>query len=154
MTGQERIAAIVRRIMPAPPADVWAEWLDADAMAEWMCPRPARPTKIELDPRPGGPLRIDIDDEGFELSITGRYLELDPPRLLSFTWNCTTWMPPVTSIVTVTFEPHGTGQTLMTIEHAQLPPDVLDGHRTGWGLIGAQLEAWMTSRTPRPSQRS
>jgi uncharacterized protein YndB with AHSA1/START domain len=139
----------VQRVLPAPPAAVWEEWLDAEGMAEWMCPRPARPTKIELDPRPGGQLRIDIDDEGAELSITGRYLELDEPRRLSFTWSCSTWQPPANSVVTVTLTPHGDKQTLMTIHHAKLPPDVLDSHQNGWALIGEQLEDWL-ARDPPP----
>jgi uncharacterized protein YndB with AHSA1/START domain len=141
-------AATVQRVLPAPPAAVWEEWLDAEGMAEWMCPRPARPTKIELDPRPGGRLRIDVDDEGFELSITGRYLELDEPRRLSFTWNCSTWQPPANSVVTVTLTPHGDEQTLMTIQHAKLPPDVLDSHQDGWALISKQLEGWLTRNPP------
>ncbi len=144
MTGPVPAAAIVRRVLPAPPAAVWAEWLDPEGMAEWMCPRPARPTKIELDPRPGGRLRIDIDDQGFELSITGRYLELDEPRRLSFTWSCSVWQPPADSVVTVTLLPHGDEQTLMTIHHAKLPPDVLDSHQNGWALIGEQLGHWLT----------
>jgi uncharacterized protein YndB with AHSA1/START domain len=141
-------AATVQRVLPAPPAAVWEEWLDAEGMAEWMCPRPARPTKIELDPRPGGRLRIDVDDEGFELSITGRYLELDEPRRLSFTWSCSTWQPPANSVVTVTLTPHGHEQTLMTIQHAKLPPDVLDSHQDGWALISEQLEGWLTRNPP------
>ncbi len=139
MTGPAP-AAVVQRVLPASPAAVWEEWLDAQGMAEWMCPRPARPTKIELDPRPGGRLRIDIDDEGFEVCITGRYLELDHPRRLSFTWNCSAWDPPATSIVTVTLEPHGDEQTLMTIHHAKLPPAVIESHKNGWALISGQLE--------------
>jgi uncharacterized protein YndB with AHSA1/START domain len=141
-------AATVQRVLPAPPAAVWEEWLDAEGMAEWMCPRPARPTKIELDPRPGGRLRIDVDDEGFELSITGRYLELDEPRRLSFTWSCSTWQPPANSVVTVTLTPHGDEQTLMTIQHAKLPRDVLDSHQDGWALISEQLEGWLTRNPP------
>jgi uncharacterized protein YndB with AHSA1/START domain len=144
VTGQAPVAAIVQRVLPAPPAAVWEEWLDAEGMAEWMCPRPARPTKIELDPRPGGRLRIDIDDEGFELSVTGRYLELDEPRRLSFTWSCSNWQPPANSVVTVTLTPHGDEQTLMTIHHAKLPPDALDSNQNGWALISEQLESWLT----------
>jgi len=144
VTSPAPAAAMVRRVLPAPPAAVWEEWLDAEGMAEWMCPRPARPTKIELDPRPGGELRIDIDDEGAELSITGRYLELDEPRRLRFTWSCSAWQPPANSVVTVTLTPHGDEQTLMTIHHAKLPPDVLDSHQNGWALIGEQLEDWLT----------
>jgi uncharacterized protein YndB with AHSA1/START domain len=144
----ERVA-VVRRVLPASPDVVFDEWLDAEGMAEWMCPRPARPTRIELDPRVGGRFLIDIDDEGFELSITGEYLELDRPHRLRFTWDCSTWEPSDgTSIVTVTLEPHGDGLTLMTIHHAQLPPTLVDDHRNGWTLIGEQLEHSLASRTP------
>jgi len=146
MTSQDPSAVIVRRVLPAPQAAVWAEWLDAEGMTEWMCARPARATKIELDPRPGGLLRIDIDDQGFGLSITGRYLELDAPRRLSFTWSSSAWEPPADSIVTVTLEPHGADQTLMTIHHAKLPPDAFDSYRNGWPRVSDQLEAWLRRR--------
>jgi uncharacterized protein YndB with AHSA1/START domain len=141
MTTEETPAVVVQRVLSAPPDVVFDEWLDAEGMAEWMCPRPARPTRIDLDPRLGGRYRIDIDDEGFELTITGEYLELDRPRRLRFTWACSAWEPTdLESVVTVTFEPHGDGHTVMTIHHAQLPPKVVDDHRHGWTLIGDQLE--------------
>jgi len=139
------VAAIVQRVVSASPAAVYGEWLDAEGMVEWMCPRPARPTKIELEPRLGGRLLIDIDDEGVELSITGQYLELDEPRRLSFTWSCSAWDPPTDSVVTVTLEPHGDKQTLMTIHHAKLPPEVMADHENGWALIGEQFEGRLTS---------
>ncbi len=142
-------SVVVRRVLPAPPEVVYAEWLDAEAMVEWMCPRPARPVKIELQPWVGGRLLIDIEDEGFALSITGRYLELDEPRRLRFTWSCTTWDSPADSMVTVTLEPHGAEDTLMTIHHARLPPALVDDHDNGWGLIGEQLEGWLATRSRR-----
>ena len=66
-----------------------------------------------------------------------------------FTWSCSTWQPSASSVVTVTLEPHGDEQTLMTIQHAQLPPGVLDDHQNGWLLISEQLEDWLT-RDPLP----
>lgn len=82
MSDEPGPAAVVRRVVRAPPEVVYDEWLDADGLAEWMCPRPARPTKIELDPRVGGRLRIDIDDQGFRVRVTGRYLDLAAPAQL------------------------------------------------------------------------
>jgi len=141
VTGaSEPATAVVRRVLPAPPDVVYDEWLDAEGMAEWMCPRPARPTKIELEPRVGGRLRIDIDDHGFRLQVTGTYLDLNRPHQLSFTWKCTAWPEPDReSVVTVAFRPHGDDQTLMTIRHALLPPDVADSQRQGWGRVARQL---------------
>ena len=138
---REPATAVVQRVLPAPPDAVYDEWLDAAGMAEWMCPRPARPTKIELEPRVGGRLRIDIDDQGFLLQVTGTYLDLDRPRQLSFTWKCSAWPEPDReSVVTVMLSPHGDGHTLMTIRHSLLPPDVADRQGQGWGGVARQLD--------------
>ena len=86
----------------------------------------------------GGRLRIDMVDEDAVVHVTGTYLELDRPRRLHFTWT-TDYGDGFDSTVTVTFEPHGPGETLMTIDHAGLPPQWRDDHERGWGLIAAQL---------------
>ncbi len=141
MTDEFPPVAVVRHVIPAPPTVVFEAWVDADSMAEWMCPRPAIPTRVELDTRIGGRYRIDIDDEGFELSVTGEYLVIDRPHRLSFTWTCTTWKASdPESIVSVYLEPHGEDETLMTIRHERLPADLADGHQRGWALIAQQLE--------------
>jgi hypothetical protein len=57
---------------------------------------------------------------------------------LRFTW-ITDFADGFDSIVTVTFEPHGDGETLMTIEHAQLPSEWRGDHEQGWGTIAGQL---------------
>ena len=97
------MTADVIRLVPL--IDHLDEWLNPDALSDWMCPRPARATNIELDPTIGGRLRIDIEEDGVRFAVTGSYLELDRPRRLSFTWSCSTWPDPsVESLVTVTFE--------------------------------------------------
>ena len=142
MTDAETPAALVVRLMPASPAVVYDEWLDPEALSDWMCPRPARATSIDLEPTVGGKLRIDIDEDGVPFVVTGRYVELDRPRRLSFTWSCSTWPDPsVESLVTVTLEPRGDGETLMTIRHALLPPDLIERHRSGWARIAEQFAA-------------
>jgi uncharacterized protein YndB with AHSA1/START domain len=140
MTGAETPAALVERLLPASRAVVYDEWLDPESLSDWMCPRPARATHIELDPTIGGRLRIDIEEDGLPLTVTGRYVALDRPRLVSFTWSCSTWPDPsVESLVTVTLEPRGANETFMTIHHALLPPDLTDRHGSGWDRIAEQL---------------
>jgi uncharacterized protein YndB with AHSA1/START domain len=133
-------AVTVRRVLPAPPAVVYDEWLDPVGMVEWMCPRPARAVKISLEPRVGGLLRIDIEDSGFSLYVTGTFVELARPRRLRFTWSCSAWADPsVQSLVTVILEDHGGDETMMTIEHEQLPLEEVDSHQHGWGTIAGQF---------------
>lgn len=138
--------AVVQRLLPASPEIVFDQWLDPDALAEWMCPRPARATRIDIDASVGGRLRIDIDERGLQFSVTGRYVDLDRPRRLSFTWSCSTWPDPaLESLVTVTLEPRGQDQTLMTIHHALLPPELIAQHHHGWARIAEQLEEELTN---------
>lgn len=147
MNDRSAPAAVVQRVLPAPPAVVYDEWLDPDALSDWMCPRPALATKIDLEATVGGRLWIDIEDSGVTFVVTGRYLELERPRRLRFTWSCSTWADPtVESLVTVTFEPHGVNETLMTIRHDLLPPDLIAQHKSGWACIADQLSSELAER--------
>ncbi len=132
--------AVVRQRLPAPPAAVYDEWTDPDALAEWMCPRPARCLSVTADPRIGGALRFEIEDAGVTFLVSGNFLTLDRPRRLSFTWSCSTWPDPtVQSVVTVTIEPDGADASVLTIEHALLPSGLAEQHMRGWALIAGQL---------------
>jgi len=105
-----------------------------------MFPRPARCVGVSIEPRVGGSLRLEIEENGVEFSVWGRFLALDAPRLIRFTWSCSTWPDPgVESIVTVTLDVHGVGATDMTIEHSLLPEDLADRHDEGWRAIAEQL---------------
>jgi uncharacterized protein YndB with AHSA1/START domain len=140
MSDGRPVVAWVERLLPATPDEVFDEWTDPDAMSEWMCPRPAHATGVVLDPRVGGRLRIDIEENGVDFFVEGRYLELARPRLLRFTWSCSTWSDPAhESVVTVTLEPHDGAHTLMTIRHELLPDEHVANHHRGWTLIAEQL---------------
>jgi len=83
-----------------------------------------------------------VFDEWLDASlyVTGRFLELDRPRRLRFSWSCSDWADPaVQSEVTVILEDHGADQTLMTIEHERLPAGQVDPHQRGWAAIAVQL---------------
>jgi uncharacterized protein YndB with AHSA1/START domain len=137
----------VRHLMPAAPDVVFDQWLDPEALMDWMCPRPVRCVAVTVDARVGGALRFDMDDSGTSIRMTGQFLEINRPYRLRFTWSNSNWRDPtVASIVAVDFEPVGDGQTLMVIEHSMLPPDVVDEFRTGWPPSCEQLEAFLSGR--------
>ena len=52
--------------------------------------------------------------------------------------------------MTVTLEPHGDTDTLMTIHHAQLPPKHVENHQRGWAAIAEQLGSVLKLRSPAP----
>ena len=134
----------VQRVMPAAPEVVFDQWLDPESLAEWMCPRPVRVVALTLEPRVEGTVRFDIDDLGTRVLITGRFLAIDRPHLLRFTWRESVWPDPTAdSVVNVAFEPLGDDQTLMTIEHSLLPPDTFDEYQSGWAGVCDQLAAFL-----------
>ena len=51
------------------------------------------------------------------------------------------------SVVTVTIEPDGADGSIMTIEHALLPPDVVQQHAQGWTVIAGQMATALTTAT-------
>ena len=132
----------VQRVMPAAPEVVFDQWLDPESLEEWMCPRPVRVVDVTVEPRVGGSVRFDVDDSGTSVLITGRFLAIDRPHLLRFTWSNSNWPDPTTvSVVNVAFAPVGDDQTLMSIEHSLLPPEEFDNFQNGWTLTFDQLAA-------------
>lgn len=129
-------------MLPVPPERVFAEWVDPEAIALWMCPRPARCLLAEIQPWVGGRLRFDIEDAGVQFSVAGQFTVVDRPHRLSFTWRCSNWADPgADSLVAVSLDPYLERQTLMTIEHTLLPDGLAEQHQLGWMAIAAQLEA-------------
>ncbi len=142
----EPATVIVQRVLPAPPEVVYDDWLDADGMLEWMCPRPNRPTKIGLEPWAGGRFCLDIDAQGCLTQITGTYRELDRPHRISLTWRPCVWEEwDRDSVVTVTLDPLGGAQTLMTIRHV-LPSEKYELCDLGWAAIARQLDDTLLTR--------
>ncbi|MEZ0358655.1 SRPBCC domain-containing protein [Mycobacterium sp. SA01] len=142
----ETVTVVVSRVMPALPAEVFDEWLDPEALQEWMCPNPVRVVEVTVNPRVGGTVRFDVDDSGTRVLISGQFLTIDRPRLLRFTWSNSNWEDPSqVSIVDVTFEPVGADETLMSIEHSLLPASEFDSFHSGWIDTFAQLAARLAS---------
>lgn len=140
MSGEPAVR--VQRVMPATPDVVFDEWIDPEALADWMCPRPSRCVAITIEARVGGRVRFDVDDGdgGPPVLITGRFLHVDRPNRLRFTWSHSGWSDPTAqSIVDVRFVPHGDDATLMSIEHSLLPQEAFDDHEHGWTLTAEQL---------------
>jgi uncharacterized protein YndB with AHSA1/START domain len=144
----EAVTVRVQRVMPAPPEVVFDEWLDRESLTEWMCPRPTRVVDLVVEPRVGGTVRFDVDDEGVAVLITGRFLAIERPRLLRFTWSNSNWPDPtVVSIVEVTFAAVDGDQTLMSIEHSLVPSTEFDDFHRGWRDTVEQLAAQLAARS-------
>jgi uncharacterized protein YndB with AHSA1/START domain len=122
---------VSRTIRGAPDA-VFSAWTDPERLAEWFGPGAYRVIRAELDPRPGGAYRIVFDPgEGAPVTLTGEYVEVEPPHRLVFTWSWgLVWPEQPESIVTVELSAAPAG-TEMTVTHARYGADDT-AYRGGW----------------------
>lgn len=77
---------LIERIFAAPRALVFANWIDADEVAEWFAPNGFSVVHCEVDPTPGGQWRIDFRAEDGQLHTEyGVFAEVVPYERLVFT---------------------------------------------------------------------
>jgi uncharacterized protein YndB with AHSA1/START domain len=122
----------IRRLLPAPAAEVFRWWTEADRLREWMSP--VGTVEAQVDLRVGGALRIVMRGEGTVIEHFGEYIEIDPPRRLVFTW-ASPFTGAEPSLVTVELEPEGADATQLRLVHSRLPESVATSHRDGWGTM-------------------
>ena len=130
----------VARRVAAPPEDVYAAWLDAESLRQWMHVAPGPCRAVEVDPRVGGRYRFVMEGpDGNDIEIAGEYVELDPPRRIVFTWRFTA-TDDTDSLVTITFTPAGNGETDLVLNHERLAnAEAVEGHTAGWKTIAEKL---------------
>lgn len=75
----------VARVMPAPPAAIWAAWCDADVLANWWGPAGFTSTVRELEVSNGGLLDIVMrGPDGTEFLNVYDFEEVDPPSRIAY----------------------------------------------------------------------
>jgi uncharacterized protein YndB with AHSA1/START domain len=143
----------------APPDRVFQALVDPVQVVQWWGQAGIyRCTKFESDLRVGGTWRsIGVDGNGRQFDITGEYLEVDPPRLLSSTW-LATWTGNVKTTVRWELKAAENG-TLVRIRHSgfALHPEIAQAYR-GWprmlGWLQSLLERGETVEQRKPASWS
>ncbi len=79
----------VEIFVAAPPARVFQAITDPNQIRQWWGHKGLyRVTKTESDLREGGAWSSSgVGEDGSEFTVKGKYVELDPPRLMVQTWN-------------------------------------------------------------------
>jgi len=131
-------ALVVRRFIPAPRTRVFAAWLDPASLATWMRPAGTTDVTVEVDPRVGGNFRIVMVQGPKQYEHTGKYLVIEPPHRLSFTWVSQHTDHKPTTVMVELFEREAGTELVLT--HRQLPSSELESHRSGWSDIVRELQ--------------
>ena len=139
----------IQKELSASPEVVFDAWTTPGHMAQWFSPMTTATVPM-LDLRVGGEYRIDMHGDDCDYVHEGKYLKVDRPRELAFTWISDGTQQEET-IVTVHFEAKGEG-TLLTLTHEKLPSDeARENHLKGWTVICDRLDGVLVS--PASSKR-
>jgi len=126
----------VERILPGPPTSVFEAWTTPEAIKFWFGGADMVIDEVQVDLRVGGRYTIRYrDDGGDEAVVTGKYLQIERPRRLVFSWTMKSHQLVVDeNVVTVEFHDLG-GRTQVQLTHEPFPgPDIRDLHAQGWNL--------------------
>jgi uncharacterized protein YndB with AHSA1/START domain len=137
LTGnrQERHELLILRTFAAPRDLVFKAWTDPECMLHWAGPKGFTAKGDQLDVRPGGSHRAClIAPNGQEHWVSGKYLEVLPPRRLVFThaWELANGERSPETVVTVDLTEED-GATQMRFHQAFFESVASrDGHEGGW----------------------
>ncbi len=121
------------RLIRAAPEDVFRAWTDPERMQRWFGTK-----KQIVNPKVDGLFYLAMEHQGRIWPHYGRYLRLEKPRVIEFTWMSegTEGRETVVTIELVARD----GGTQLTLNHAGVPDTELGrGHQQGWTSIVAEL---------------
>jgi len=135
----------VSKIINAPIEKVFNAWLNTDTLSQFMLPMPGMPNpKTESDPRVGGSFSIYMQVGEKEIPHTGKYIEIEHPTKLVFTW-----ISPFSidgSIVTLHLKSIDENATSIELTHVKFPDEESrSNHEGGWRNILEMLDAILDS---------
>ena len=122
----------------ASPASVYAAITDPEQLVQWWGDDNSyRVRNWEADLRVGGKYRSrGAGKDGQTFEVSGEYLEVDPPRVLAYTWIASYGGPP--SAVRWELQPSGAG-TRLRVTHSgfRSDPQARAMYSNGWpGVLG------------------
>lgn len=126
----------VRRevFIAAPMEAVFRLLTEAEQLVRWIG------VAATIEAHPGGLFRFELMPGEF---CSGRYVEVDPPRRVVFTWGWESGalpVPPGSSTVTIDLEPRP-GGTFLRLIHTGLSDEMRVFHSDGWSRFLARLGA-------------
>lgn len=135
---------VLERDIAARPRTVFSFFAEPDKWLAWMGKHG------EFAFEPGGAFRTTLHGGNV---AEGRFVEIDPPKRLVFTWRWTRGVmsvPAGTSTVEITFERVGAG-TLLRLAHRGLPsPDACAAQAEAWTHYVRRLVVWAEGGDPGP----
>jgi uncharacterized protein YndB with AHSA1/START domain len=140
MTGVQENGIVVTEItIKAPAARIFRALTDpAELPLWWGADGMYHCTHMECDLRVGGKYKTSgAGADGKQFSVSGEYREVDPPRVLAYTWNYDWEADAPTTLVRFELTEYG-NETLVRVTHSGFTSEAPRAdHGKGWvGVLG------------------
>jgi uncharacterized protein YndB with AHSA1/START domain len=130
--GPRESASITRRF-DAPSERLFDAWVDPETASKWLFTTKTSKAEYELDTRVGGSYTITRRRGGKQYVAVGKYLEIDRPRRLVFTFAMPQFAADADTVI-VEIMPDGDGCTL-TVTQEGLRPGYATSTVKGWSKM-------------------
>jgi uncharacterized protein YndB with AHSA1/START domain len=130
---------------------LYQAWTSENDLRQWWHPMHNQLKQLQNDLKPGGAVIYTFENQdGQEVfTINGTYKEVEQGKKLVYTWN---WHLPTPAmhdsefLLTVVFEPHGSGSQLSVRQEQIAHEEALHVHREGWNKALNDLEAYLNKQ--------
>lgn len=134
-----KIHISVTREFGVPPDRVFSAWLVPRMLGQWMFGprvRDENVVRLDLDPRVGGRFSLKVERDGVLVDHVGRYLELQHPTRLVFTWAIRDRSEGEPSVVSIDIVPKGDGCELTLIHTMEARwSEYVERTRSAWSTM-------------------
>jgi uncharacterized protein YndB with AHSA1/START domain len=136
--------SVTEELEIAAPIDrVYAALVTADELAQWWGSSDSYRTTWEMDLRVGGEYLCRAHAGDMEMTVHGRFLAIEPPGRLSYTWNAS-WDPSGETRVDYELTPIGAATRVRVTQSGFAPEADRAGYQEGWSRILGWLSAFVS----------
>jgi len=132
---QQPVSLRLTRRFAASAERVFDAWLDPARARRWLFTTATSAiVRAEVDPRAGGEFVFVDRRDGEDTEHVGRYLELDRPRRLVFTFAVPKYSPAETRVA-IDIVPLGEAACELTLTHDGVLPEWKSQTEQGWSAL-------------------